>query len=376
MKNNNQKQIGVPFLDLRAQYKSIKKEIDEAIQAVIDSCAFAGGPYVERFEEEFALYCNASYSVAVGSGTEALWLALLALGVGPDDEVITVPNTFIATAEAITYTGAKPVFVDVNESYYTMNAELIEKAITKKTKVIIPVHLYGQMCEMDSIMKVANKHGLLVLEDACQAHGATYNKRKAGSIGHAGAFSFYPGKNLGAYGEAGAVVTNDKEIADKIIMLRDHGQRKKYHHELYGWNARMDGIQGAILSVKLKYLDKWNESRRRVADRYRILLEVQDSIVLPKVMEENEHVYHVYAIRLDNRDKVINLLREKEIGCGIHYPIPINEQAAYHSSMNSSYPVSTQCAKELLSLPIYSELSNKQISTISMELLEILKKSK
>ena len=248
----------IPFLDLNAQYVSIKNDIHKAIDDVLNSCAFAGGPFVESFEKEFAAFCGCSEAIGVGNGTDALWLSLLALGIGPGHEVITVPNTFIATAEAISFCGATPVFVDVEESTYTINPELLENAITSKTRAIIPVHLNGQMADMDPIMELAHKHGLFVVEDACQAHGAEYKGKKAGAIGNTGCFSFYPGKNLGAYGEAGAIVTNDAGLAKKIRVLRDHGQEKKYHHSVIGWNARMDGIQGAILSVKLKHLPKWN----------------------------------------------------------------------------------------------------------------------
>ena len=236
--------MNVPFLDLKMQYQSISEEIELALREVLNATAFSGGPFVERFEEQFATFCQCKHAIGVGSGTEALWLSLLALGVGQGDEVITVPNTFIATVEAISLCGATPVFVDVDERCHTMNPALIEAAITPRTKAIIPVHLYGQMCDMDPIMEVARSHGLLVVEDACQAHGAEYKGRRAGSIGNAGCFSFYPGKNLGAYGEAGGVTTNDHQLATKIKMLRDHGQSKKYSHAMIGVNSRMDGLQG------------------------------------------------------------------------------------------------------------------------------------
>ncbi len=263
--------MDVPFLDLKAQYQSIKEEIGKSIQKVLDSCAFSGGPFVEKFEEEFAQYCRCKYAVGVGSGTDALWLTLLALGIGPGDEVITVPNTFIATVEAISFCGAKPVFVDVDEKTYTMNPVFLGNVITSNTKAIIPVHLFGQMANMDPIIEIARRHGLYVIEDACQAHGAEYKGKRVGSVVDAGCFSFYPGKNLGAYGEAGAVVTNNKEIEEKIRILRDHGQPKKYHHDVLGFNPRMDGIQGALLSVKLKYLEEWNNSRRIKATLYTLI---------------------------------------------------------------------------------------------------------
>src|SRR6202795_176537 len=260
--------IRVPFLDLNAHHAPLRSEFDRAIGEVIDSGAFAGGPFVEKFEADFATYNHSRYAVGLGSGTEALWLALLASGVGPGDEVITVPSTFMATAEAITYCSARPVFVDVDESTYTMDPDRLEKAVTPRTKAIIPVHLFGQAADMDPILDFARKHGLFVIEDAAQAHGAEYKGRKVGSIGHAGCFSFYPGKNLGAFGEAGAIVTNDREFAETVRVLRDHGQLKKYHHSMIGWNGRMDGLQGSILRVKLSHLAKNNERRRENAKTY------------------------------------------------------------------------------------------------------------
>ncbi len=319
----------VPFLDLKIQYESIKEEVSIAVNEVMKNTAFAGGPFVERFEREFAAYCSSDFAAGVGSGTEALWLALLALEVGPGDEVITAPNTFIATAEAISFCGARPVFVDVDEATYNLDPNLIEAAITNRTKAIIPVHLFGQMADMDPIMAIARKHGLFVVEDAAQAHGAEYKGKKAGSIGDVGCFSFYPGKNLGAYGEAGAVVTSDPEIDRRVRMLRDHGQAKKYDHALIGWNSRMDGFQGAILSVQLKHLPGWNEQRRDNAKRYDNLLSGFDGVIVPEVGVHNTHVYHLYAVRVKNRDFLIKALAEKEIYCGIHYPVPVHLQEAY-----------------------------------------------
>lgn len=364
----------VPFLDLKAQYLSIKDEVAAAIQQVLDKTAFAGGPFVAGFETEFAAFCGTRHAIGVGSGTEALWLALLALGVGPGDEVITVPCTFIATVEAITYCGATPVFVDVDEKTYNMDPDLLEAAITSRTKAIIPVHLFGQMADMDPIMDVARKHGVSVVEDACQAHGARYEGRTAGSIGDAGCFSFYPGKNLGAYGEAGAVVSNNVDLDKKIRMLRDHGQAKKYYHEMAGWNARMDGFQGAILSVKLKYLAAWNEARRRNAKRYNELLGTIDGVVIPLESPNNEHVYHIYAIRVEKRDALINALGEKDIHCGIHYPIPLHLQDAYKrlSLGMGSFPVAEKVASEFVSLPMFPELDEDQIEFVARELEAVL----
>jgi len=353
----------VPFLDLKAQYSSLKEEVSVALQEVLDNTAFAGGKFVAQFEAEYAKFCQADLAVAVNSGTSALWLALLSLGVGEGDEVITVPDTFIATAEAISYCGAKPVFVDIEEKTYNMNPELIEAAITERTKAIVPVHLFGQPANMEPILAIANKHGLYVVEDACQAHGAEYKGKRAGSIGDAGCFSFYPGKNLGAYGEGGAVVTSNTEIDGKIRMLRDHGQSKKYFHSMIGWNARMDGFQGAILNVKLKYLAVWNEARRNNAMMYNQLLRDVDGVVIPEENEYTKHIYHVYAILVQHRDQLLDFLKEKEVYCGIHYPVPVHLQEAYQflGLDKGSLPVAEKCADEFLSLPMFPELTDQQI---------------
>ena len=364
----------VPFLDLKAQYESIKEEINAAIQQVLESCAFAGGPFVEKFEKEFAAFCQCEYCIGVGSGTEALWLSLLALGIGQGDEVITIPNTFIATAEAINFTGANPVFVDIEEETYNINPNLIEAAITPKTKGIIPVHIFGQMANMDPIMEIARTNKLFVIEDACQAHGADYKDRRAGSIGDTGCFSFYPGKNLGAYGEAGAVTTNNSELGEKVATLRDHGQTKKYHHNRIGWNARMDGLQGAVLKVKLKHLPAWNEARREKAMIYNDLLSGIDGLILPYAANDAKHVYHVYAIRTQNRDRLINFLREKEIHCGIHYPSPVHLQKAYQylGYSKGSFSVAERCAGEMVSLPMFPELTLNQINAVTTEISNFL----
>jgi dTDP-4-amino-4,6-dideoxygalactose transaminase len=360
----------VPFLDLKAQYASIKDEIATALQEVLDNTAFAGGPFVQQFEKEFASFCQCEFAIGVSSGTAALWMALLGMGIGPSDEVITASNTFIATAEAISFCGAKPVFVDVDEKTYNINPDLIESAITPKTKAIIPVHLFGQMADIDRIIEIARTHGLFVIEDSCQAHGAEYKGRRAGSIGDAGCFSFYPGKNLGAYGEAGAIVTNNAELAEKLRMFRDHGQGKKYYHSLVGWNARMDGLQGAVLSVKLKYLVAWNEARRRNAQLYNNLLANMDNLITPMEADYAKHVYHVYAIRTENRDALISTLAEKDIFCGIHYPVPIHLQEAYELLANKkgSFPIAEKCAEEFVSLPMFAELSQEQIQKVCREI--------
>ncbi|HEY3490807.1 MAG TPA: DegT/DnrJ/EryC1/StrS family aminotransferase [Candidatus Deferrimicrobiaceae bacterium] len=353
----------VPFLDLKAQYDTIKEEIAVAIQSVLDKTAFAGGPFVAKFEEEFATFCGTKHALGVGSGTDALWLALAGLGVGAGDEVITVPNTFIATTEAISYRGATPVFVDVDPKTWLMDPAKLESAITPKTKAILPVHLFGQMCDMDPIMAIAKKHNLFVVEDACQAHGATYKGRMAGSIGDAAAFSFYPGKNLGAYGEAGGMVTNNDEVAAKARMLRDHGQAKKYYHSMIGWNMRMDGIQGAILSVKLKHIKQWNEARHRNAKLYDELLAGIPGVVTPSEADYGKAVYHIYAICVKDRDAVIAKLAEKDVHCGIHYPVPLHLQEAYAflGKGQGSFPVAEKGASEYVSLPMYAELNIEQI---------------
>ena len=384
----------VPFLDLKAQYESIKHEIDDVIQEVLNSCAFAGGPFVEKFEKEFAKFCGCDYCVGVGNGTEALWLSLLALGIGPGDEVITVPNTFIATAEAISFCGAVPVFVDIDEFTYTMNPDKLIEFLEEKCfpdeitgqpinrltncpiKAIIPVHIFGQMADMDPIMAIARKHGLYVIEDACQAHGAEYKGKPAGSIGDAGCFSFYPGKNLGAYGEAGAVTTNNAQLAEQIAMLRDHGQSEKYYHDKIGWNARMDGIQGAVLSVKLNHLPAWNRVRREKARVYNSLLSGIDGLILPFASDDAIHVYHIYAIRTLRRDALMRYLADNDIYCGIHYPVPIYLQAAYSNSdvKNSELKVSKRVCSELLSLPMFPELTDEQQIRVRDKIKEFLSK--
>jgi len=356
----------VPFLDLKTQYTSIREKIHAAVSDVMDSCAFAGGPFVERFENDFAEFCRTREAIGVGNGTEAIWLALLALGIGPGDEVITVPNTFIATAEAISFCGAIPVFVDIDEITYNMDPELLEGAITPRTKAIIPVHIYGQMADMDPIMRIADKHNLYVVEDACQAHGAEYKGKRAGSIGDAGCFSFYPGKNLGAFGEAGAIVTSNSMLAQKIRYMRDHGQSRKYYHTAIGWNARMDGIQASILSVKLEYLPEWNELRRNHARMYNEILAGTDGIVTPVESENCRHIYHLYAIRSRDRDYLIDTLKQQDIHCAIHYPMPIHMQEAYRNLglERGIYPVSEAVATELVSLPMFPELTPPMIETV------------
>jgi dTDP-4-amino-4,6-dideoxygalactose transaminase len=364
----------VPFLDLRAHHAPLRAEFDRAIAQVIDTGAFAGGPAVAKFEEEFAKFCQCEHGIGLGSGTEALWLVLLALGVGPGDEVITVPSTFMATAEAISYAGATPVFVDIDERTYTMDPAQLQGALTKRTKVVMPVHLFGQSADMDPILDFAKQHGLFVVEDASQAHGATYKGRKVGSLGHAGCFSFYPGKNLGAFGEAGAVVTNDEELAEKIKVFRDHGQIRKYHHSVIGWNCRMDGIQGAVLNVKLKYLGRHNELRRSHARQYDEALKSIEGVIPPLQASYGESVYHVYAVRVQGRDEVIRLMEEKGVSCGVHYPIPVHRQKAYEQLgyPEGAFPVSEATSREFLSLPMFPELKPAQIQRVAGALRQSL----
>jgi dTDP-4-amino-4,6-dideoxygalactose transaminase len=368
----------VPYLDLKSQYLSLQSDIHEELNKVMESSEFAGGSFVARFEKEFAAFCDCRHAIGVGSGTEALWFSLLALGIGPGDEVITVPNTFIATAEAISFCGAKPVFVDIEEKTYGMDPALLEKAITNKTKAVIPVHIFGHPVHMDPILSIAKEHGLSVIEDACQAHGALYKGKRAGSMGAAGCFSFYPGKNLGAYGEAGAVVTNDPKINAMIRSMRDHGQSKKYYHDVLGWNGRMDGFQGAILSVKLKHLPRWNDQRRRHAHRYTQGLSSLKNVIVPIENKEAQHVYHIYAIRTKDRDTLMQYLQEKGIHCGIHYPIPIHLQKVYSHANHTqgSFPISETCATEFLSLPMYPELTEEQVSYVIDTINDFYRKKK
>ena len=357
----------VPFLDLKAHHAPLIDKFDRAIREVIESSAFAGGPFVERFEEEFAAYCGSEYAIGVGNGTDALWLTLLALGIGPGDEVITVPNTFFATVEAITYCRAQPVFVDVDENTFTMDPAELEKRLTARTKAIIPVHLFGQPADMDPILEFARAHGLFVIEDAAQAHGAEYKGRKAGTLGDAGCFSFYPGKNLGAFGEAGALVTNNAELREKIQVLRDHGQARKYYHTLVGWNCRMDGIQAAILSIKLRHLEEANRLRRERALQYNQAFAGIEGIATPFEADYAHHVYHVYAIRVQERDEVRRFLEAKGIGCGVHYPIPIHLQEACRSLgyTEGAFPVAENLAEEFLSLPMFPELTEEQTEYVA-----------
>ena len=359
----------IPFLDLRAQYRSIRTEIDAAIAEVIDTSQFILGPAVERFEKDFAAYCGVRHAIGVNSGTSALHLALMALGVGRDDEVITVAHTFVATAAAITYTGARPVLVDVDEERFTLDPAKLQAAITPRTRAIIPVHLYGQVADMDPIMAIADSARIPVIEDAAQAHGATYKGKSAGSIGRIGCFSFYPGKNLGAFGEAGSVVTNDDDFARRIRAIRDWGQLQRSVHELPGYNYRMEGLQGAVLGVKLRHLAAWTAGRQGVARRYNELFaasRIAGRIHRPRPCPDGEHVYHQYVIRVSRRDQLREELSRRGVQTGIHYPNPVHLQPAFTALgyNQGDFPESERITRDIVSLPIYSELDDEQIRTV------------
>ena len=357
--------MNVPLVDLKRQYLSVKKEIDRAIQEVIDKSAFIMGENVEEFENEFAEFCGVEYGVGTSSGTTALHLALVVCGIKQGDEVITVPYTFIATTEAVSHTGAKVVFVDIEDRSYTMDPEKIEKVITERTKAIVPVHLFGQPADMDKIIEIAKKHNLIVIEDACQAHGAEYKGKKVGSLGDIACFSFYPGKNLGAYGDAGMVVTDNKELAEKVRLLRNHGRAEKYYHQVEGYNYRLDAIQAAILRVKLRHLEEWTEKRRRNAKLYNEFLK-GNKVKTPLEMEYAKHVYHLYVIKTEERQELYLKLRENGISAAIHYPFPLHLQEAYRylGWKKGDFPISEACSEGLLSLPMFPELTEDEIKRI------------
>jgi dTDP-4-amino-4,6-dideoxygalactose transaminase len=360
----------IPFLDLKAQYQSIKSEIDAAVLGVLASGQYILGEEVARLEQEFADYCNVKHAIAVNTGTSALHLSLLAAGVGPGDEVITVPFTFVATVSAICYAGARPVFVDVEPVTLTMDPAQLEAKITPRTKAIVPVHLYGQMADMDAIKTIADRYRIPVIEDACQAHGAQYKGARAGSIGTSGCFSFYPGKNLGACGEGGIVVTNSDDQAKTMRMLRDWGQEQRYHHLLKGFNYRMDAIQGAILRIKLRHLEAWTEARRAHGRRYTLLLGGSANLRTPVEIADRRHVYHVYAIRSRDRDQLQRVLSEEGIQSGLHYPIPVHLQKA-HADLGykaGDLPISEAAAREVLSLPIYPEMPAWHVDQVAAAL--------
>jgi dTDP-4-amino-4,6-dideoxygalactose transaminase len=362
----------IPFVDLKAQYLSIKHEIEPAIRGILESCQFTLGSEVAAFEQEFAAFQQAAHGIGVNSGTSALHLAILAAGIGAGDEVITVPFTFMATVSAIGYAGARPVFVDIDPVTFNMDPAAIEAAITPRTKAILPVHLYGQPADMDPILEIARRRRLIVIEDAAQAHGAEYKGRRVGSLGDFGCFSFYPGKNLGAYGEGGMVTTNSAEHARTVRMLRDWGAEKKYHHVLKGYNYRLEGIQGAVLRVKLRHLEKWTEARRAAAARYDRQLAPYGAAT-PRAMPYARHVYHIYALRTTERQRWQDALLARGVQTGIHYPFPVHLLPAFADLgyRSGQFPHSERAANETLSLPMFPELTAEQIDTVSREVGEL-----
>ncbi len=364
--------MNVPFLDLRAQYAAIRDEIDAAIAEVVSSCQFVGGPVVRRFEEHFAAWTGAAHAVGVSSGTSAIHLALVALGVGPGDEVIAPCNTFIATTEAIGHAGARVVLVDVDEDTQLIDPAAVERAITPRTRAIVPVHLYGQPADMAAIRKIARRHGLRVVADAAQAHGADIGGDRRAILGDATTFSFYPGKNLGAYGDAGMVVTDDADVARTVRMLADHGSDRKYHHEREGFNHRIDAIQAAVLDVKLRHIDAWTDARRAHAARYDAAF-AGTSVRPIAAAPGRRHVYHLYVVRVRDRDATIEALRERGIGCGIHYPVPLHLQPAYaHLGLGpGSFPVAERVTREILSLPMFPEMTEAMIDTVAEAVVEL-----
>lgn len=365
--------VTVPLADLSAQFKPLREEILKELAEVAESTAYILGPKVSAFENAFAKYCGVKHCIGVNTGTSALHLSLICAGVNPGDEVITVPMTFIATSWGISYCGAKPVYVDVDPKTYTMDPSKVEKAITKKTKAILPVHLYGQMADMDALLAIGKKHGIPVIEDACQAHGASYKGKTAGQMGQSACFSFYPGKNLGAYGEAGAVVTDDDAMAKRMRALRDHAQEQRYHHSEIGFNYRMDGMQGAVLNVKLKHLEKWTEARRSGAAKYKQLL-ADLPIKLPVEMPGNRHVWHLYVVLHPERDRVRAELEKRGVQTGLHYPIPLHLQKAYADLgyKQGDFPVSEQVGRECITLPLFAEMSPQQHTAVVDALTEVL----
>lgn len=367
----------IPLVDLKKQYQKIKDDIQTAMTAVLDSCGFINGPEVRQLESDFAAISGAKFGVGASSGTTALYLALKALGVEEGDEVITAPNTFIATTEAISQTGACVRFVDIDECTYNIDVTKIESAINKKTKAIIPVHMYGQPADMGAILQMAQRHGLKVVADAAQAHLAEYHDQPIGALGDAVCYSFYPGKNLGAYGDAGMVLTNDESLANKMRMLSDHGRLSKYEHLMEGYNFRLDALQAAVLNVKLKHLSEWTKARRRIAHLYDHMLKDLD-IITPWTDAQMKHVYHLYVIRLKNRDEVKDILRNNDIASGIHYPIPLHRQKAYAylGYREGDFPVAEALSQEILSLPMYPELEGEEVEKIVEVLTNINERSK
>ena len=364
--------MNIPLVDLKANYLNIKKEIDTAIQNILDNTSFIMGDPVKKFEENLAEFCGCKHTIGIASGSSALFLALKAYGIKQGDEVITVPNSFIATAESIIQCGAKPIFIDIDEKTMLMDTARIEEKITEKTKAIIPVHLYGQICDMDPIIEIAKKHNLIILEDAAQAIDAEYKDKKL-PIHETAIFSFFPAKNLGCYGDGGAVITNNKEIAEKVAKLRDHGRISKYESDVIGYGERLDALQAAILNVKLRYLKEWTKKRRENAYRYNGLLKDVDGVHIPIEEEHAKHVYYMYEIKTNKRDELIRLLKEKGISTGIHYPISLHLQPAlkFLGYKQGDFPVAEKTAKEILSLPMFPELSEEQIKYVAEAIKEI-----
>ncbi|MBF0485523.1 MAG: DegT/DnrJ/EryC1/StrS family aminotransferase [Candidatus Omnitrophica bacterium] len=365
--------MSVPFIDFTEQNKAIRPEINAAWEGIIEKSSFIMGPQVKKFEQEFAAYCGTKHAIGVNSGTDALYLALCALDIAPGDEVILPTYTFIATALCVSYTGAAVKFVDIEEETYNIDPQKLEKVITKKTKAIIPVHLYGQMANMDEIMSIANKHGVAVVEDACQAHGTRYKGARSGSMGKAGCFSFYPTKGLGAWGDGGAVVTNDDKVKYMVEMLRDYGRTDRYSHKMKGFNSRLDTMQAVVLSAKLKSLDHWNDMRKKVAAVYAEELKGVD-VIVPKLASHREHVYQTYAVRVKSRDKVMEALKAKGVTSLIHYPIPIHLQEAYADAgyKKNDFPVSEKVCDEILSLPMFPHMTAAQVKEVANALKESL----
>ena len=363
----------VRLVDLAAQHRSLEAALKETFNRILENASFVMGPEIERFEKAFASYLGVAHCITVNSGTSALELVLQALGVHPGDEVITVPNTFIATAEAISAAGARPVFVDIDPFSYTMDPVLVEQAITPRTKAILPVHLYGQPADMDALLEIANRHSLAVVEDACQAHGAEYKGRKTGSMGVAACFSFYPSKNLGCCGEGGAVTTNDAELAQRVRMLRDHGAARKYQHDFPGHNFRLEELQGGILAAKLPHLDHWNEKRRALAASYNERFK-GSNVITPNEMPYARHVYHLYVIQVEDREALRQTLAAQDIETGVHYPIPLHLQRAYRNLgyREGDFPVSEHLAQHILSLPMYSELPMENVEFVAKCVVEAL----
>ncbi len=354
--------MNVPFVDLYSQYLTIREEIDAAIRGVIEESAFIRGPYVRAFEEAFAAACGANHCIGVANGTDAIYITLKMLGIGPGDEVITAANSWISTSETISQAGATPVFVDIEPAYYTLDPTEVEKTITARTRAVIPVHLQGQCADLGRIKALCDSHGLYLIEDCAQAHLATYDGQQAGTFGAAGTFSFYPGKNLGAYGDAGAIVTNDDVLAEQVRMYANHGALKKHHHFMEGINSRLDGLQAAILGVKLKHLETWTVNRIRMAHRYNALLEGIEPVVTPVERPGTRHTFHLYVIRAANRDRLREHLSKRGIATGIHYPtiLPLLPAYAYLGYQPSDFPVCRAYQDEILSLPLFPELTESQ----------------